>query len=326
MRCEEAQANIVFAHYGELPDEMQLPLEPHLGSCPDCRREWNALLALHEQLALNPVTEPSPNLLAASRLRLDDALDAMPARSWRQHLTGNGLRWFGFLQRAPALATLLLGLGFVGGHLLGRFQEQQSELKARKPALVDITHAGQGTIANVSGIVQTPNSNLVQVNYNRLVPATAQGSLDDPEIRNLLLLGTQLATNTEAHAESVNLLANECRTGHACDGDQTGNAVSGIRSALLTSLRYDRSATVRLKALDGLQPYVSEDEHVRDAVLEALMHDKSAEVRTEAISMLSPVGADSSVRQALRTVSSEDANPAIRTASYHALQTAADIE
>ena len=83
---------------------------------------------------------------------------------------------------------------------------------------------------------------------------------------------------------------------------------------------------MRLQALHGLEPYVAEDERVRDAVLETLMHDKSAALRTQAISMLSPVGADSSVREALRTVSAQDANPAIRTASFQVLQSASDIE
>ena len=66
---------------------------------------------------------------------------------------------------------------------------------------------------------------------------------------------------------------------------------------------------MRLKALEGLQPYVGEDQHVRDAVLEVLMHDANAEVRTRAISLLTPVQADTSVRQVLRTVSTRDDNP-----------------
>ena len=56
------------------------------------------------------------------------------------------------------------------------------------------------------------------------------------------------------------------------------------------------------------------------------MYDQSAEVRTQAISLLQPVQADSSVRQVLRTVSADDTNPAIRNASYQALQGTADIQ
>ena len=322
-QCEDWQGNMVLAQYGELPDELQGPLERHLKGCDGCRREWNAHLALNEALELDPVLEPSPNLLAASRMRLDDALDALPARSFRQQFWANSFHWLSYVKGAPALTTLLIGLGFLGGNAMTRYQVAHTP---QLPRPVILSHPAEGAVASVSGIVQTPNTDLVQVNYNRLVPETVQGSLDDPEIRKLLMLGTQLATNREAHVNSVALLASECRAGHACDGDVSGNASSGIRSALLASLRYDKSPGVRLKALNGLQPYIAEDEHVRDAVLETLMHDKSADVRTEAVSMLSPVGADSSVRQALRTVSTEDANPAIRTASFQALQSASDIE
>lgn len=314
MKCNQAQENIILAQYGELPDELQYPLEQHLSLCEDCRREWNATLALQEELALVPLAEPSPNLLAASRMALDEALDALPPRSFAQRLTGNAFRWLGFVQGAPALATLLIGVGFLGGNMLVRYQVEHTPRPVRD---VVLSSPATGPIASVSGIVQTPNSELVQVNYNRVVPESVQGSLDDPEIRKLLLLGTRLATTSEVHAQSVNLLAGECRAGHSCDAIQT---------ALLTSLHSDKSAGVRLQALQGLEPYVATDENVRNAVLDALLHDKSEDVRTQAISMLTPVQADSSVRQALRTASTEDVNPAIRTASFQALRGSADIE
>ena len=75
------------------------------------------------------------------------------------------------------------------------------------------------------------------------------------------------------------------------------------------ALRYDKSTEVRLKALNGLKPYVAEDMRVRDAVLEALMADPDATVRSRAIELLQPVGADSSVREVLHTVASQDDNP-----------------
>jgi len=323
MTCETAEQSIILAQYGELADELQFPLEQHLGQCEECRREWNAYLALNESLALTPVTEPSPNLLAASRMRLDEALDEMPARSLGQRVWGSAFRWLGFLQGAPALATLLLGVGFLGGNLLVRYQVAEERAKAL-PGPVTIKQPADGVIASVSGIVQTPNSDVVQVKYNRLVPEMMQGSLDDPQIRQVLMLGTKLATTNDVHATSVAMLADECRTGRSCDSD--GDGANNIRTALLASLRNDKSPAVRLKALEGLQPYVAQDEHVRDAVLTSLMHDSSAEVRTQAVSLLVPVQADSSVRQVLRTVSTQDVNAAIRLASYNVLQGTADIQ
>lgn len=321
MNCENAQQNIVLAHYGELPDELQLPLEQHLSGCEDCRREWNAMLALGEELALHPVVEPSPNLLAASRMRLDEALDAMPARSMTQHLWGNAFRWLGYVQGAPALTVLLVGVGFLGGDIIARYQAAHAP---QLPRPVIVSSGTQGAIASVSGIEQTPNSALVKVKYNRLVPETVQGSLDDPQIRQLLMLGTKLATNKDVHADSVALLASECLAGHGCSGD--GSTTDNIRGTLLASLHYDKSPEVRLKALEGLQPYVAQDESVRNAVLDALMNDQSADVRSEAVSLLEPVQADSSVRQVLRSVSSQDSDAAIRNASFQALQSSADIE
>lgn len=319
MTCDLAQQNIILAQYGELPDELQFSLEQHVTGCEDCRREWNAVLALHEELALDPVPEPSPNFLAASRMRLDEALDAMPAQSVTQRFFIHTFRWMNFVKGAPALATLLLGVGFLGGDILTRYQVAHAP---KLPAPMILQNETQGAIASVSGITQSPNSELVQVNYNRLVPEVMQGSLDDPQIRQLLMLGTKLATSNDVHASSVALLASECAAGHSCEGDGSGD----LRNTLLVSLRYDKNPKVRLTALAGLKPYVEQDQSVRDAVLDSLMHDANADVRQRAVSLLGPVGADSSVRQVLRTVSTEDANPAIRNASFQVLQGVADIQ
>jgi hypothetical protein len=315
MNCENAQQNMVLAQYGELGDELQFPLEHHIDGCEECRQEWTALLRLNEELALMPMREPSPNMLAASRMRLDEALDAMPARSVAQRLRGNAFRWLGFMQGAPALATLLLGVGFLSGNFLVRYEVVHQK---RNPSDVLMT-SQTGPIASVAGIVQTPDSEVVQVKYNRLVPETMQGTLDDPQIRQLLMLGTKLATDNAVHAQSIDLLAGECIAGHSCN-NSAADGTSGIRLAVLTALRTDKSPEVRLRALKSLQAYVAEDQNVRNAVLDTLMHDQSADVRSEAVSVLVPVQGDSSVRQVLRTVSSQDVNPAIRTASFHVLQ------
>jgi hypothetical protein len=138
-----------------------------------------------------------------------------------------------------------------------------------------------------------------------------------------LLVGTNAAATPGVRMNAVSLLTDECKAGHACQPAADGN---GIRNALMVSLRYDEDAGVRRKALEGLQRYVGQDLHVRDAVLEAVAHDPDAEVRRTAIGLLEPVQSDSSVRQVLRTVATQDANPYIRTASYNALQNAADIQ
>jgi hypothetical protein len=318
MKCESARDCIVLLNYGELPDGLTGGLEQHLIECEGCRVELEAIQLFEERLTLLPVLEPTPNLLAQSRMRLDDALDMIPPHGFLTQLRVNFYRWWGHVQSAPALATLLLGVGFLGGNFTLRYQVAH----APKPQGV-VTTEEPGVIGNVTGIVQTPNSELVQVKYNRVVPETMEGSLDSPEIRNLLMVGTNAAAADGVRKDSVSLLVNECKAERGCQPSPDGK---GIRHALMVSLRYDQDAGVRLTALEGLQRYVGQDQHVRDAVLEAVMHDPDAGIRKTAIGLLEPVQSDSSVRQVLRTVSTQDANPYIRTASYNALQSFADIQ
>ncbi len=170
----------------------------------------------------------------------------------------------------------------------------------------------------MSGIVPTPDPEVVQVKYNRMVPTTFQGRIDEPQVRQLLMMAAQQSADNEVRAQSVSYLAQECAAGHTCEHATDGKG-TGFRDALLVSLRYDKSQAVRLKALEGLKPYISEDQRVRDAVLDSLMHDASADVRTRAIGMLEPVEADASVRRVLHTVSTQDENPYIRNASMQVL-------
>ena len=312
MNCDSARDSIILAAYGELPDEHVIGLEQHLMSCEECMAELVAMQQMDKLVAMHPVVEPDPNMLAQARMRLDEALDAMPRRGFLTRLRADAMAWMGHLTGAPALATLLVGIGFLAGNFTYRYQVANAP---KLPATVILSNTGGG-VSSISGITKMPNE-MVQVSYNRIVPEVAEGSLDDPQIRRLLMFGTNSPDNNVVRTQSVELIANECRIGHGCVTEADG---SGIRAALLASLRKDRSPAVRLQALEGLQPYVSQDERVRDAVAQVLLTDVSAQVRTKAFLMLKPVDYDSSVRQVLRTVSERDDNPYIRTVSTEALR------
>jgi hypothetical protein len=320
MKCEIAQQNMIFAGYGELHDEQIDGLEEHLAGCDNCRKELEALRELQETLALHPMMEPSPNLLAQSRMRLDEELDLIPAHGFMTHIRSLFFGSLANMQGSPALTVLLVGVGFFGGYFTLRYQLSH---QAQPPKNVVMTNEADATIANVSGVIRTPESEIVQVKYNRIIPETIEGSLDDPAIRNLLMMGSTDGTNPEVKQTSVELLVHECKAGHRCPAEADGK---GIRGALLVALRYDKNPAVRLMALQGLQPYIAQDKHVRDAVLETLMRDPNANVRQASVGILPPVQADSSVRQVLRTLSTQDANPFIRTASWNALQSSGDMQ
>jgi len=327
MNCEVAHERIVTAAYGELADEQTHELERHMAGCPDCHREREELLALKVLAQAHPVVEPAANLVARSRLRLEEALDALPPKRWYEWLGQRMMNNFASLQAAPVAACLLLVAG-AGAGCLGGYEFAQSRA-AHAAAAITAQNSAQQTqpgqpqapaeIANISSIVRQPNSEMVEVRYNQVVPQRMEGSLDDPAIRQLLMLASENSASAGVRDDSVGLLAAECRAGHSCQA-------AGIRDALMVVLRYDKNAGVREKALEGLEPYVAEDVRVRDAVLEALMNDADPRIRTAAINILEPVEADTSVRQVLHTVANSDHSPQIRTVSRQVLRRVPEIQ
>jgi anti-sigma factor RsiW len=332
MKCEMEHERIVTAAYGELADEQAQELEQHLGDCPECAREQEQVLALKGLADAYPVLEPDANLIARSRQKLEAALDTLPPARWYERLGHRMLNNFASLQAAPVAACLLLVVGVSAG-LLGGYQFAQNRV-----AHAGVTQTAQATrgqvqpakattvgveapaeIANISSIVRQPNSQMVEVRYNQMVPQRIEGSLDDPAIRQLLMLASENSASAGVRGNSVGLLAAECRAGRGCPA-------TGIRDALMVALRYDKNAGVREKALQGLEPYVAEDMRVRDAVLQALMNDGDPHIRTAAINLLQPVEGDTSVRQVLHSVANTDRNPYIRTVSQQVLDSVPEIQ
>ena len=322
MNCELAHERIVTAAYGELPDEQMHELERHMTGCGDCAQDREQLLAMRILADAHPVMEPPANLVARSRLRLEEALDALPPKRWYERLTQRMVNNVASIQAAPVAACLLLLVG-AGAGTLGSYEVAESRAAHRAAAAQTVAVVQpappSAEIANISSIVRQPNSEMVDVSYNQVVPEHMQGSLDDPKIRELLMLASENSASAGVRDDSVGLLAAECRAGHGCQA-------AGIRDALMVVLRYDKNEGVREKALKGLEPYVAEDLRVRDAVLEALLNDTDPRIRTEAVNILEPVEADTSVRQVLHTVANSDQNPHIRTVSREVLSHVQEIQ
>ena len=237
MNCELAHEKIVLAAYGELPDEQIHELERHLTLCAECREEREQLQALRTLAAVLPVAEPPANLVARSRLRLEEALDALPPKRWYERLSQRLMNNLASLQAAPVAALLLLvagaGAGSLGGYEYAQSRaaqaaavEQVSSAPSQpaKPQAQPATVPTAAEVASISSIIRQPNSNLVEVSYEQVVPQRVRGSLDDPAIRQLLMMASEDAASAGVRDDSVGLLASECRTGHSCQA-------AGIRDA-----------------------------------------------------------------------------------------------
>lgn len=340
MNCVTAHESIALAAYGELTDEQIHMLNRHLAACPECHLEHEQVSALKLLADALPVTEPDANLIARSRLRLEEALDLIPPRRWYERLAQHLQNNFAGLQSAPVAAALMLiigsGAGVLGGYYYANFHVANVATGIRgnhfamtasvNPTPVsdsihatDLSVAPQSSaeIANIASVMRDPDSNMVEVRYNQVVPRQISGSLGDPSIRQLLMLASQNSASPGVRDNSIELLADECRTSNSCQG---------IRDALQVALETDRSADVRLKALDGLQPWVASDLQVRNAILQAVLNDPEPRIRSHAIAILVPVEGDSSVRQVLSTVATSDQNVHIRTASRNVLNQVPEIQ
>jgi hypothetical protein len=326
MNCDLAQEEIVLAAYGELPDDRVHQLEQHLAHCESCRLELESISAFQKALTSVPVDEPSPSLVARTRLRLDEALDAMPQGGFFRSRWQSFRRGLASLQHAPVMASALLVFGVAAGSW-GGYHFALRQLAAAHPALARNTATtvpvlaslSDAQVAGISNISVEPDTRNIEVRFDRLVPETVFGTIADPQIRKLLVIGTLSRANPSVHDSSVALLARECHARRECAGGP-------VRDALMVALRYDRNAAVRLKALFGLEPYITVDTRVRDAVLEALLNDPDAGIRSQAIALLAPVEADSSVRDVLQTVASQDNDAYIRNVSRQFLEQVSQIQ
>jgi hypothetical protein len=312
-QCEAAQQDIALAVYGELPDDVSHRLEHHLAECGHCQQELEAVQGLRQAMSLYPMEDPSPNLLTRTRLRLEEALDAVPRSGWMTRIVDRIFNGIARVQSAPAMASAFLVIGLTAGGYAGH-RVGVREVAPAPPVAETHADPGQGAaqVGNIRQIELEPGTENVKISYNRLVPETMSGSLDSPKVRDMLLLGAQSQLNPDVRAASVSMLAGECLAGHEC-GD------GPVRDALMVSLRRDKDASVRLRALEGLQPYVGQDRNVRNVVVNALMKDPDPRVRIKAVDLLQPVDSDSSVRTALHSVADTDENPHLRTVSRQML-------
>jgi hypothetical protein len=321
-RCEAAQQDIALAVYGELPDDASHRLENHLAECGHCRREMEAVQGLRQAMSLYPMEEPSPNLLTRARLRVEEALDAVPRSGWMTKIVDRLFNGIARVQSAPVMASTILVLGLSAGSLAGFHMGKKAVVPAKPPiqiAQLQDSNDDALHVASIRSIEEQPGSENVKISYNRLVPETMTGTLDDPTVRNMLLLGAENRVDEGVHTSSLNLLAGECQAGHQCEDGP-------VRDAMMRAARHDKDANVRLRALEGLQPYVGQDTNVRNVVLNALLKDSDSKVRIKAVDLLQPVESDSSVRMALHSVADTAENPYLRTVSRQVLSNLPEIQ
>jgi len=297
MKCEWVRENIVLQVYGELADDARHELEQHVARCADCAAELKAEQEFHALLSQDRATDPSPNLLAASRMRLQEALETAPQGSFWSRLPFDPAIWLRQVRFSPALASAILILGFAGG--VGTTYKLSRTPQLPGPGPTPPTQSS-ASIAGIDSITQDPGTNQVSIKYNTVTPQEYQGTLNDQRVQELLLYAARNNYNSGVRVDSVDLLAKS-------------SSDRQVREALMYTLQNDTNPGVRLKSLDALGNYVKQDTNVRDTVLRALVNDSNSGVRIEALRLIEPVKADGSVRGVLLALAARDQNQYIKS-------------
>ena len=307
MKCDWVRQNILFYVYNELEDDARYEVEQHLARCPECATELKAARKFHATLSEMPVAEPTPNLLAASRMRLQEALETTrPGGFWQRVILEPAI-WLRQIRMAPALAAAIFIVGFGGGigatyNFLspGGGGVVTSSLESGSGNSTVNQPLESSAITGIRSVTQEPGSNQVSIKYDTVSTQEKRGSLNDQEIQQLLLFAARNNYNSGVRMDSVDVLT------------QTPDD-SRVREALMYALQNDTNPGVRLKALDGLSGFVRQDPRVRDRVLRALIGDTNSGVRMQALRMVEPMKTDSNVRSVLTRLSETDQNVSIRS-------------
>ncbi len=297
MKCEWVRQNILLYVYDELPDDARYELEQHVARCSDCSAELSSTREFRERFSALPVEEPSPNLLAGSRMRLQNSLETTEQGGFWHRLIFDPAVWLRQVRFSPALATAIFIVGFAGG--IGTAYKVVADGR-KTPDGVSVAAPVESSITGIRSVSKEPGTDQISIKYDRVLTEEAQGSLNDQRIQQLLLFAARNVNNSGVRMDSVGLLT------------ENPDDVR-VREALIYALRYDSNPGVRLKAVDALGPFVKSDVRVRDAVMEALLNDSNPGVRTEALLSLHAVRADSSVRAVLRRLADSDPNQYIRS-------------
>ena len=297
MNCEWVRKNLFLYAYDELPDDARYELEQHLLRCAECKEELALTRELHSKFLTFAVREPSPNLVASSRMRLQEALENAPQGSFWRRFAFDPAVWLRQMKFAPALAAIIFIAGFAGG--IGSTYQILNASHNPVPAN-DNASTAEASISGISSVRREPGTDQVSIKYDTVSTQEAQGSLNDQRIQQLLLFASRNNYNSGVRMDSINLLT------------QSRND-AGARDALAYALRYDSNPGVRLQALAGLGPFVKDDVRVRDVVLVALLNDSNPGIRMQALRLLEPCRADGSVRVVLQRLERGDDNKFIRS-------------
>src|SRR5207249_9743007 len=130
-------------------DDSRIELEQHAEHCPACAAEITGARGFHQQMSARPQVELSPNFLAASRMKLSEALETTEQSQWRKWIV-DPTEWLRQIRFSPALASAILILGFAAGTLTAWQIASRNQPGTTGPSR--IIPSSDNSEANIAGI------------------------------------------------------------------------------------------------------------------------------------------------------------------------------
>lgn len=292
MSCKNIEEYLLLYFYDELSAEQRAACEAHLAECAHCRGVLEETRRLHDCLGQRSVTDPDPELLAQCRAGLDEALDREET-GWRgvlRALLGSGPAWH-TSRAVPVLAILVLGFG-LGWTLRPRVNPPNLPERRAGVSFADI-----GRVSSISQVIPDPETGDIHVKVDTERRVTLEGSLDDPRIRQALLLAVQSNENPGVRHETLELL-------------QTQPSNPFVRDVLIYAMQNDPNLGVRLEAMQAVRR-AGWSPRVRDAFVQLLRQESNESLRIAAVNALAE-HADREALPVLREFAAQDSHPYVR--------------
>jgi len=266
MTCDSVSKLIPLYFYGELSPEEEDQVEEHLHECAECARAMEKQKSVASFLARREA-QPPQFLLEDCRADLMAAIQGGAPRlpnpqkgPWALFLEAIGSTFSGLGRlKQPVGALAMVALGFLAARLI----PSGTPSSTPNPSSDEVFATVRDVKPDAAGHVQ--------IAYDETRRRTVTGSMHDQGIQRLLLAAAR-EENPAVRVESVGLLQQ-----HAPSAE--------VRDAFINRLTSDPNVGVRLRALEGLKPLVS-DVEVRKTLAHVLLSDDSPAVRMQIVDLL----------------------------------------
>jgi len=308
MNCKDLSENVALLMYDELKGVERAACEAHLAACSHCQSLLEQSRRLQALLSQRTSPEPTPEALVRCRQALDEALDR-EQMGWRAALR-EWLPMLGIVRPSGALAALtLVVLGFGFGWML------RPRAVFVPGARTDISPAsapdplGDARISGISQVSPDPQTGGVRITLNAERRMILEGSLDDQNVRKVLVYALKNYDNPGIRVDTLEAL----RT--------NGNNPS-VQPELLDTLRNDPNLGVRLEALKAVRR-MNWSPQVRQALLDVVRQPRANQgLRGAVVEELvkhAVKDKDEVALSELEQLAANDSNDYVRTKSLRAL-------